>query len=182
MRRLRHLSTIAVIAAAAFGIGYALRGVPAEGASVLYSLAGDRNDAALVRTIDAARHYAYFGIYAFTKGDIADALIRARRRGVDVQGIMDGGESRSGAQAGIAERLIRAGIPVEFRTRAPGIMHLKLLVTESAYAVGSYNWTAAATFLNDEVLEIGHDGHTREAYFGVLQKAFALNRSSGVPP
>ena len=38
-------------------------------------------------------------------------------------------------------------------------MHLKVLVTEK-HASGSYNWTSAATNLNDEVLEVGRDRHT----------------------
>ncbi len=182
MLRIRSLFMAAVLAVAGFGFGYAFRAAPPSGTDVFYSLEGMRNNEALTRVIDAARSYAYFGIYAFTKEDIADALIRAHRRGVDVRGVMDGGESRSGAQAGIADRLIRAGIPVVFRTRTPGIMHMKLLVTEGAYAVGSYNWTAAATFLNDEVLEIGHDNGTRDAYLGILQKVIAGNRTTGPLP
>ena len=182
MRRIRFFSVAVIFAVAGFGFGYAFRAMPAGETSVLYSLDGMRNSEALIRMIDAAHHYAYFGIYAFTKNDIADALIRARRRGVDVRGIMDGGESRSGVQADIAERLVRAGIPIVFRTRTPGIMHMKLLVTEDAYAVGSYNWTAAATFLNDEVLEIGHDDRVRGEYSALLQRIFAENRSAFPAP
>ena len=58
-----------------------------------------------------------------------------------------------------------------------GIMHVKALVTESAYASGSYNWTGSATNVNDEVLEIGADPGLRSAYEAILKKLFAANKS-----
>ena len=68
--------------------------------------------------------------------------------------------------------------------RGNGIMHIKLLVTEQAYAFGSYNWTRSATTLNDEILEIGTDRALRQAYENIfkeiierLQRATARPRS-----
>ena len=43
-------------------------------------------------------------------------------------------------------------------------MHLKTVVTEKSYASGSFNWTSAATNLNDEVLEVGRDETVRSQY------------------
>jgi len=45
-------------------------------------------------------------------------------------------------------------------------------VTEKAYASGSFNWTAAATNLNDEVLEIGYDEAVRQKYQNILEEIF----------
>ncbi len=168
-------------AAAVFVLGI-LAGYEAAGPlavrdfSVFYSLERKQNDQEIVRLIDAADKYAYFGIYAFTKKDIADALIRAHGRGLDVRGIMDAGQSRDGAQADIAARLARAGIPIEFQRHAAGIMHIKLLVTDRSYALGSYNWTESATMVNDEVLEIGNAEPLREKYLSLITRVLAANR------
>ena len=85
---------------------------------------------------------------------------------------MDSEQSRDSYSAPITAKLLAAGIPVvtEKHATGNGIMHLKLLVTESAYATGSYNWTKSATTINDEVLEIGTDTTLRQAYENILKK------------
>jgi phosphatidylserine/phosphatidylglycerophosphate/cardiolipin synthase-like enzyme len=49
-------------------------------------------------------------------------------------------------------------------------MHLKTVVTDKSYVSGSYNWTAAATTLNDEVIEVGSDEGVRVQYEHVLRE------------
>jgi phosphatidylserine/phosphatidylglycerophosphate/cardiolipin synthase-like enzyme len=158
-------------------VGYKLTpsGAP-EDFTVLYSLDKKQNDQALVAAIDGSGQYVYFAIYEFTKENIADALIRAKERGLDVEGIMDAGQSRDGAQVNIVERLKTAGIPVEFQKHPKGIMHMKLLVTDNAYALGSYNWTESATALNDEILEIGTAEPLREEYLDIIKRVLAANQ------
>ena len=150
--------------------------VPPEDFTILYSLDKKQNDQALVDAIDKAQTYVYFAIYEFTKENIADALISAKERGLDVEGIMDADQSQDGAQADIVGKLKAAGIPVEFQKHPKGIMHMKLLVTDNAYALGSYNWTESATTLNDEILEIGTAEPLREEYLDVMKRVLAANR------
>ena len=77
-------------------VGYEIAGpVSARDFTVLYSLDKQQNDQALVYMMDGARTYIYFAIYEFTKEDIAAALIRAKDRGLDVRGIMDGASRRT---------------------------------------------------------------------------------------
>ena len=49
-------------------------------------------------------------------------------------------------------------------------MHIKAIVTDSAYAIGSYNWTGSATTENDELLEIGTDATLRQSYENILKR------------
>jgi hypothetical protein len=49
-------------------------------------------------------------------------------------------------------------------------------VTDGAYAIGSYNWTSAATFENDEILEIGTNDELRRQYLAIIQRILAANR------
>lgn len=143
---------------------------------VLYSLDARQNDKELVRLIDDAHRYAYFAVFTFTKDDIADALIRAKKRGVIVWGITDRGQSASQFESPLIARLEAAGIPVETQKHLDGIMHAKVLVTENAYASGSYNWTESATVANDEVLEIGTNPHLHKQYFEIVKKILLANR------
>jgi len=147
--------------------------VPAAGSTrIVYSLDQKHNDAEIIALIDAAKNHIYFAIYTFTLPSIADALVAAKKRGVEVRGIIDSEQSSNSYGTPITKKLLDAGIKVvtEKHATGNGIMHIKTLVTESAYATGSYNWTKSATTINDEVLEIGTDPALRQAYENILMK------------
>jgi hypothetical protein len=148
---------------------------PAPGSvRVLYSLSEMQNDKEIIALIEGAGSYIYFAIYTFTLPSIADALVAAKERGVAVYGIIDSEQAQSGYGAPIAEKLVAAGIPVrtEKHRDGNGIMHIKAIVTESAYAIGSYNWTKSATTINDEILEVGTDPTLRAAYENILKTLY----------
>ncbi len=186
--RLSRAIAALLLALAAGGTGYTLGGgtratdpqIPAQTVStptagsvrVVYSLSEKRNDQELIALIDEAEERIYFAIYTFTLPSIADALVAAKKRGVDVRGIVDSEQSRNSYGAPITAKLLSAGIPLvaERHSTGNGIMHIKLLVTEQAYAFGSYNWTKSATTINDEILEIGTDPALRQAYENILKK------------
>lgn len=186
------LGAVVVLAATVFGvflgnragsdtvdtvtIGSAQNSDLASQFTILYSLDKKQNDRALINVIDGAHRYVYFAIYEFTKANIADALVSAKERGLDVEGIADAEQSNGQLQAKIIASLHAAGIPVETQKHPQGIMHIKALVTDNAYAIGSYNWTSAATYENDEILEIGTNNALREQYLAIIQKVLAVNR------
>ncbi|HUQ30050.1 MAG TPA: phospholipase D-like domain-containing protein [Candidatus Paceibacterota bacterium] len=183
-----------ILAITAGGVGYttgAERAAPAAGAAVsipvqnvaapaagttrvLYSLDTKQNDQELIALINAARDHVYFAIYTFTLPSVADALVAAKKRGVDVRGLTDSEQSTNSYGAPIAAKVRAAGIPLltEQHASGNGIMHIKLLVTEQTYAFGSYNWTRSATTINDEILEIGTDPSLRQTYENILLKLF----------
>jgi hypothetical protein len=142
---------------------------------VLYSLDKKQNDLEIINLINNSEKYIYFAIYIFTKDNIADALIAAKRRGVDVQGITDAKEAQEPYERPIIERLHKAGITVETQCRDEGIMHIKAIVTDKAYAIGSYNWTQSATVSNDELLEIGTDKSLHDQYLNILKRIVLIN-------
>ena len=156
---------------------------PVGSVRVIYSLDQKQNDKELIALIDGAKTKIYFAIYTFTLPSIADALVAAKKRGVDVRGIIDSEQSRNSYGAPITKKLLGAGIPVvvEKHSTGNGIMHIKALVTDSAYAIGSYNWTNSATTINDEIIEIGTDPALRQAYENILKKlldAYAGNSAA----
>ncbi len=185
--RLPRIIAALVLALASGAAGYVLRGEaavtpdipaqtvtapPASSVRVVYSLDQKQNDKELIALIDNAKSRVYFAIYTFTLPSIADALVAAKKRGVDVRGVVDSEQSSNSYGAPVTEKLLAAGIPLvtEKHVTGNGIMHIKLLVTEQAYAFGSYNWTNSATTINDELLEIGTDPALRQVYENVLKK------------
>lgn len=176
-----------VLVVVSVSLGYVLRGegqttpslppvtvtaLSAGSTRVIYSLDQKQNDTEIIALIEGAKSRIYFAIYTFTLPSIADALVAAKKRGVEVKGILDSGQSRDSYGAPIVAKLRAAGIPLvtEKHTSGNGIMHIKLLVTDSTYALGSYNWTKSATTINDEILEIGTDPALRQTYENILTK------------
>ncbi|MBU6323599.1 hypothetical protein KGQ55_02845 [Patescibacteria group bacterium] len=176
--RTARLIAAPVIALSAGALGYGLSAASTDGANanpanvrVIYSLDKKQDDKEIIALIDGARKYAYFAMYEFTLKDIADALVAAKERGIDVRGLVDAGESGNSYDAPIIAQLRAAGIPVftEHHADGSGIMHIKAIVTDQAYASGSYNWTGSATNENDEVLEIGTDPALRARYEEIVK-------------
>jgi phosphatidylserine/phosphatidylglycerophosphate/cardiolipin synthase-like enzyme len=142
---------------------------------VVYSLDRRQNDQEIIRLINDAKKYVYFAIYYFSQNNIADALIRAKERGIDVRGITDR-EASLGTNKAVVEKMQAAGISVEMQRHMDGIMHVKAMVTDSAYASGSYNWTSAATEANDEVLEIGTNRSIHDQYLDIIRRIIENNQ------
>jgi phosphatidylserine/phosphatidylglycerophosphate/cardiolipin synthase-like enzyme len=142
---------------------------------VVYSLDRRDTDGEIIRLINGADRYVYFAVYYFTKTDIADALIRAEKRGVTVWGITDAVASLD-SNKNVMDILRTAGIAIETQKHQDGIMHIKAIVTDKAYASGSYNWTASATESNDEVLEIGTDKSVHDQYLAIIKKVLIANQ------
>lgn len=174
-----------VLVCAAFGVGYSLGSEgaplsrvvgapPADSVRILYSLDEKQNDKELIALIEGAQKYIYFAIYTFTLPGVADALVAAKKRGIAVYGVIDSGQAASGYGIPIVEKLLYAGIPlvVEKHESGGGIMHIKALVTDRAYAFGSYNWTNSATTINDEILEIGTDPTLRKVHEDFLKRLY----------
>jgi hypothetical protein len=182
-------AVVLALALAAGAAGYTLRGetavnteptIPAQvvvapaadSVRVIYSLDQKQNDKEIIALIDGAKSRIYFAIYEFTLKNIADALVAAKKRGVVVRGLVDAGESANSYDRPIISELTDAGISVvtEKHSTDNGIMHIKAIVTDSAYAIGSYNWTSSATNLNDEILEIGTGAALRQTYENILKR------------
>lgn len=105
---------------------------------------------AVVQVIAEARHTIHLAAYGFTSRPIAQALIDAHARGVEVEAVLD--KSNATARYTDAGELIRAGVPVRLDHRY-AIMHDKFIVVDGVTVeAGSFNYTAAAERSNAENL------------------------------
>jgi phosphatidylserine/phosphatidylglycerophosphate/cardiolipin synthase-like enzyme len=132
----------------------------------------------IIKLTQDADKFVYFAVYTFTREDIKNAILAAKYRGLTVIGISDKNQYKAlESQRKVINDLREAGIPV-YEQDHLAIMHLKVLVTDKAYASGSFNWTSAATNLNDEVLEVGQDNSIRSQYQKVLEGLFKKYESN----
>ena len=125
-------------------------------------------EAALEKLMDSARQDIRAALYFFTSRPLAAAILRAHKRGVKIQVIIDGNDESDYSkgyylrQRGIDVRYAR-GLPKKakkskkskYRVKKFGIMHHKFMVVDDKMvATGSYNWTASAEKWNRENLLI----------------------------
>lgn len=115
---------------------------------------------AIMAQIDKAQRYVHVAMYAFTSRYLAQALVRAKERGVDVKVVLDASFDEE-SKYSKGDYLRRKGIPVKDvspRWRQglrviEGLMHNKFaVIDDQVVATGSYNWTARAQRANYENL------------------------------
>jgi len=132
------------------------------GWEVYFSPNGGATDAA-VREIDKASKTIYVQAYSFTSAPIANALVAAKRRQVDVQVILD--KSNRGERYSAVTFLLHAGIPTRIDD-AHAIAHNKVMVIDGETVLtGSFNFTRAAEERNAENLLVIHDPKLASRYF-----------------
>lgn len=102
----------------------------------------------IIQQIDKAKESIDVAMYFFTSGPLAQALVRAEKRGVEVRAYLD--PSQKTGRYSRTNELLAGGAEVKFKDGA-GLMHNKFCVIDSRVLItGSYNWTKAAEEKNDE--------------------------------
>lgn len=100
--------------------------------------------------------------YYFTSTDIADALIAAKKRGVNVKVILD--KSQRSQKSSLLHYIMNAGIPVWIDTK-PAIAHNKIMIIDEKEVItGSFNFTDAAQKRNAENLVFITDTQLAQEY------------------
>jgi phosphatidylserine/phosphatidylglycerophosphate/cardiolipin synthase-like enzyme len=130
-----------------------LRAAPApprpEPLEVYFSPKGGCTEA-VVREVDRARDVILVQSYSFTSLPVADALVRAKARGVAVRVLLDrSDETAKGSQL---PTLLDGKVEVNVDDRH-AIAHNKVMVIDRTVVLtGSFNFTAAAELVNAENL------------------------------
>lgn len=116
---------------------------------------GDDADRLVIDAVNKAKRQILVQAFSFTHKKIAQALIAARRRGVEVQLIADAVQTEKIPTSVIAD-IAAGGVPV-FLDADHESSHNKVMVIDAGSAeamliTGSYNFTHAAQFKNAENL------------------------------
>lgn len=129
----------------------------------------------IVETIDQAEKEIEYWMYAFTSEPIADALVRARGRGVRVTMVLDHLQSKNVNSQ--ARKCAAAGCTVLI-DRHHKIMHVKSRVVDGRLVLwGSYNDTNGAEHDNAEVVTLDDN----ESLCKTFMEEFAKHKRHAVP-
>jgi phosphatidylserine/phosphatidylglycerophosphate/cardiolipin synthase-like enzyme len=148
--------------------------IPATGTIEYAFTPGGEAADLIVRTIDLAHSQILVQAYSFTHRGIAHALVRAHRRGIDVQVIADR-EQVEGFESAAMRDLIAGGVPV-FTDAEHAAAHNKVMIIDrdskqSAIITGSFNFTFAAQNRNAENVLVLHGNQTlANAFFANWQQ------------
>ena len=143
------------LAAALFCLALVMQSsaVSSANVEVLYA----PHDAPLDRVVILYRHakrYIYVSVYGLTYPRAVEALVAAKRRGVDVRMLTDQERTQEVKQNTALQALRLAGIPIRVNQHE-GLMHLKqVVIDDEINASGSMNHTSSGNFYNDERLDI----------------------------
>lgn len=104
----------------------------------------------VLNVIDSAKSSIRMIGYNFTAKDIAQALISARKRGVDVKVVLDHKENQNRYSQAVMNLLVNANIGVR-TSDYYRIQHDKVIIVDSKHVeTGSFNFTSSAEKYNSE--------------------------------
>ena len=141
-------------------------GVPLE---VLFS-PEDGVAARILDLIDEAEFSLEFAAFSLTSNAVADRLIAAAERGVQVRGVME--TTQVGGTGSEYARLRQAGLDVRLDGNPFNMHHKFFLVDSAMVATGSYNFSASAEERNDENMLIIHDPGLARLYLEEFVRLF----------
>jgi phosphatidylserine/phosphatidylglycerophosphate/cardiolipin synthase-like enzyme len=107
----------------------------------------------LIEMIGSAQKTIRVAMYTFTRKDFAEALARAKERGVDVEITLDKSTSE-GASREVVNYLMKRGITPKI-SNGEHLMHNKMMwIDRKDLAQGSANWTKQAFTQNEDSIMI----------------------------
>lgn len=132
-----------------------------KAAQVYFSPKGGCTEA-IVKELGEAKQSILVQAYSFTSAPIAEALVKAHRRGVKVQAVLD--KSQRTERYSSATFLANAGIPTLIDA-GHAIAHNKIMVIDGARVItGSFNFSKAAEERNAENLLVLEDPALAASY------------------
>jgi phosphatidylserine/phosphatidylglycerophosphate/cardiolipin synthase-like enzyme len=114
----------------------------------------------LVTLYYQAKRYIYVSVYGLTYPRAVEALVAAKKRGLDVRMLTDQERTQEVKQHTALRALRLAGIPVRVNQH-DGLMHLKqVVIDDEINTSGSLNHTTSGNAYNDERMDIITDRAT----------------------
>lgn len=116
--------------------------------SVFFSPNEDVSTDGILPIINNSKNYVYVPIFYLTSTPIVDALVNAKKHGVDVKIIADA--NYASTKFSRTDELRKKGVPVKVENWG-GKMHMKSLISDDKYIIlGSCNFTSTGVKRNDE--------------------------------
>jgi len=117
---------------------------------------------AVISEITQAQKSIDIAMYSITSREIAQAIVKAKGRGVKVKIVLD--KSQILEHFSKSKYLINKDVDVKFHL-GPGLMHDKFAVIDDHILLtGSFNWTASGEMKNSENLLVLTDDRLAQKY------------------
>jgi phospholipase D len=130
----------------------------------------------IAQEITKAKRSIYVQAYGLTSYSIINQLKLAKRRGIDVHVLLDGGNLSDNKDVELD--LKSAGISVYY-DKMPGIAHNKVMIIDKQKVItGSFNFTNAADTKNAENVLLIEDKNITKTYLMNWQKRFKSAKST----
>ncbi len=125
----------------------------------------------LIRLIKSSRRTFFCALYDLSSQKIANELIKASERGVDVRVVTESDNYRGAA----VKKLINSHIPV-IPDSASGLMHNKFAISDGSYVfTGSYNTTDNGSGKNNNNAIVIKSEELADIYLSEFQEMFGGN-------
>ena len=111
----------------------------------------------LIALYGQAKRYIYVSVYGLTSPRTVEALVAAKKRGIDVRMITDRERTQDPKQRSALHTLHLAGVPIRVNEH-DGLMHLKqVVIDDEINTSGSMNHTTSGNRYNDERMDVVTD-------------------------
>ena len=134
----------------------------------------DGTQSRLVELIHQAEESIHLLAFAFTADPIADALLDAHRRGVDVVGVVE--TSQASGTGGDFFRLVDAGMALELDGNPKNMHHKAIIIDGEIVALGSYNLSRSAEERNDENTLIIHNSSIANLFLSEFERIYEMRQ------
>lgn len=142
----------------------------------VYFSPSDNTNSHLINVINSADNDLNFGVYTFTRPDIADTIVHKINQGVITKGIMDQYSIGFNAHTILTPVM---GNDLKVFTHPDSIFHSKYMIVDACdpnsdpvVEVGTHNWTTAAETKNDENVLIIHDDTIANIFLQAFKASF----------
>ncbi len=131
----------------------------------------------LIRRIDWAQQEIKVAVYMFTVPSLMDALLRAKRRGVDVEVIMEGNPYNATSINREAVQFFKKNSIDFYETDNQyfSFMHAKYMIIDESWLIATANWTRSSFSSNREFFILWKDSLIREELRNIFEKDFQGN-------
>jgi len=154
--------------------------IPAEGRIEVAFSPNEGGEALVVKVIESSKQELRILSYSFTSAPVTQAVLRAKKRGVNVILVADQknntSQDRSGKARAALSALVNAGIDVRLISVFP-IHHDKIVISDSnTVELGSFNYSDAAARKNSENVFVNwNNPKLAQVYLGHFERNYKLS-------
>ncbi len=132
----------------------------------------DNIERIILERIKKAKQSIYFMAFSFTSEKLGEELIRLKKKGIDVYGIIEKVGSNSKSSEYVKFKL--EGLPVHLDKNKNRMHHKVIIIDEKILITGSYNFSKNANEKNDENIIIIHNkdiaGSYLKEFYNLIKK------------